>query len=84
MILHQEYIIWLMKTIISDLLDIINQNIEFIESEYPEIRDFLYQVNIFLKDNPTDSEILDWMLSNQDTIQNINKCVESLKKAIKK
>jgi len=69
-----------MKTVILDLLDIVNENIEYIEMKYPEISDVLYQINLLLKNNPTDKQILEWMLSNQSVIENINECIKNIKK----
>lgn len=69
-----------MKTVIFDFLDIVNRNMEHIERGYPSIRDVLEQIDILLKDNPTDKQILEWMLSNQDTITEVNKYIKSVKK----
>jgi len=70
-----------MKTVILDLLDITNNNIEHIENRYPAIREVINQINTLLKNNPSNREILEWMLSNQDAIENINECINSINKS---
>ncbi len=70
-----------MKTVILDLLDITNNNIEHIENRYPAIREVINQINTLLNNNPSNREILEWMLSNQEAIENINECINSINKS---
>lgn len=66
-----------MKTALTDLLNIINYHINYLELEYPPVKDIVFQINELLKYNVTDSQIVDWMLLNQDSIKNINECIEN-------
>jgi len=76
-ILHEYPIIQAMKTILIDLLNIINLHINYIEEEYPKIKGIILQINELLEYNATDTQIVNWMILNSDIIKVVNECVEN-------
>ena len=76
-ILHEYPIILPMKTALIDLLNIINYHINYIELDYPPVKDIIFQMNELIKYNASDREIVEWMLFNHDSIKIINECIEN-------
>lgn len=66
-----------MKTALTDLLNIINYHINYLEDEHPTVKDIIFQIDELLKYNATDSQIVDWMLLNIEFIKIINECIEN-------
>lgn len=65
-----------MKIEIIELRNSINENTDYIISEYPNVNLILKQIDLLLEYNVSDEIISNWFKSNESSIRIINEYIE--------
>ena len=65
-----------MKIEIIELMNRINENINYIVNNYPTVNLILNQIDILLINDASDELILNWFESNKSSIRIINEYIE--------
>ena len=69
-----------MKLKIIELMNRINENINYIVNDYPTVKLILNQIDILLINDASDELILYWFKSNESSIRIINEYIENNQK----